>query len=90
MSVKDLKDKVAKVEELETGVINILSRSLKFRGIQIPPRIDIFRVMIVAKAYNISFLNRETLEKLMAKELKSKFQNKSHNRRDFYVFSVMG
>lgn len=69
--VKDFKDKIVTVEQLK-GLINILSH--KFRKIKIPPRIDIFRVIVVARAYHESFLNRETLEKLMTKDLKANFK----------------
>lgn len=56
-------------EELR-HLISFLSH--KFRKItEIPPKVDIFRVICIAKDYDRTFLNRETLEKLMEKDLKS-------------------
>jgi hypothetical protein len=70
--VKDFKDKAVSVGELK-DLIRILTR--KFRVVtEIPPRIDIFRVICVAKTYDDPFINRETLEKLMTQELKVNFK----------------
>jgi hypothetical protein len=66
--VKDFKDEVVTTEELK-HLINSLNR--KFRVISaIPPRVDMFRVVCVAKNYDESFLNRESLEKQMTQVLK--------------------
>jgi hypothetical protein len=70
--VKEFKDKVVSLEDLK-HLVKLLSR--KFRDIDaIPPSVDIFRVIVVAKAYDESFLNRETLEKRMTTELKANFK----------------
>lgn len=70
--VKDFKDKVVSLEELK-HLVKILGR--KFRDIDaIPTQVDIFRVICVAKTYDESFLNMDTLEKQMTKELKAKFK----------------
>jgi hypothetical protein len=70
--VKDFKDKVVSFEDLKY-LTKILSH--KFKDLtDLPPRgVNIFRVICVAKNYNESFLNRETLEKLMAKDLNASF-----------------
>lgn len=64
--VKDFKDKVMSFEELGY-LIKILSRKFRDKD-AIPPRIDIFRVICVAKAYDESFQNMYILEKQMTKE----------------------
>jgi len=58
--VKDFKDKIVSFDDLKY-LVKILSR--KFREIGLPPRrVEIFRVICVAKAYDESFLNTETLD----------------------------
>jgi hypothetical protein len=61
--VKDFKDKVVSPEDLRK-----LARIVKEKFTHI------FRVISVAKAYDESFLNRETLESQMTKELKASFK----------------
>jgi hypothetical protein len=61
--IKDFKDKIVTPEDLRQ-VTRIVKE--KFT--------HIFRVICVAKAYDESFLNKDTLEKQMTKELKANFQ----------------
>lgn len=61
--IKDFKDKVVTPEDFRE-VTRIVKE--KFT--------HIFRVICVAKAYDESFLNKETLEKQMTKELKANFK----------------
>ena len=70
--VKDFKDKVVSLEDLR-HLAKILGH--KFRNIDplATPRLDIFRVICVAKAYDEALLN-ETLEKQMTEQLKIKFK----------------
>lgn len=69
--VKSFEDKVVTPEELRRP-ISVLRH--KFRKMEIPPRVDVFRVICVARDYSETFLDRETLERLMEKELKSSFK----------------
>jgi hypothetical protein len=70
--VKEFKGKVVALEDLN-HLVKLFSR--KFRDIDaIPPRVYIFRLIVVAKAYDESFLDRETLRKKMTRELKANFK----------------
>lgn len=61
--VKDFKDKVVSSEDLKE-----LAKMAKEK------LTHIFRVISVAKTYDESFLNRETLEKQMTTQLRSSFK----------------
>jgi hypothetical protein len=68
--VKDFKEKVVTIDEL-----NYLAKTIsgKFKDKYHPLRVDVFRAICVAKHYDASFLNRESLERLMKEDLKAKF-----------------
>jgi hypothetical protein len=61
--VKDFKDKVVRPEELR-NLTKIVKEKLP----------HVFRVICVAKNYDETFLNRETLEELMTRDLKPPFK----------------
>jgi hypothetical protein len=69
--VKDFKDKVVSFEDLKY-LVKILNR--EFREMGLPPRrVNIFRLICVAKAYDESFLNVIS-ERLMTEELDASFK----------------
>ena len=69
--VKDFKDRVVTVDELKYLVKTI---SGKFKDKYHLRDIHIFRTICVAKDYDAAFLNRESLEKLMMRDLKVNFK----------------
>ncbi len=66
--VKSFGDSVVTVDNLKELIMTI---SNKFRNKY--GRLDVFRVIVVARDYDQPFLNRESLEQMMKGELKSKF-----------------
>lgn len=67
--VKDFKEKVVTLEDLKN-----LVKAIRGRFKDIYQKTDIFRTVIVAKDYDPSFLNRESLETLMKRDLKANFK----------------
>ncbi|MGB7661757.1 MAG: hypothetical protein WBL67_03390 [Nitrososphaeraceae archaeon] len=66
--MKSFGDSVVTVDNLKELIMTI---SNKFRNKY--GRLDVFRVIVVARDYDQPFLNRESLEQMMKGELKSKF-----------------
>ena len=67
--VKSFDDEIVTVQDLNQLIMIISDR---FRNNY--HQLNIFRLIVVAKDYDQSFLNRDTLEQIMNKELKTKFK----------------
>ena len=67
--VKDFKDKVVSIEDLKF-LVNLVSR--KFRNKYLKP--FVFRIIVVAKDYDQLLYNRESLERIISSELKTKLK----------------
>lgn len=66
--VKDFKDKIVTTDDLK-DLVKIISSKFKNKY----RRTDVFRCICVAKNYDQSFFDRESLELQMTQQLKTKF-----------------